>query len=723
MTANYRLLCLLATLALALFSGCVTDSPERQSAFGTLARWEDQRFAQEDSLLSMIKGDDAHVRLQALRTAGLIGQRNVVPAMIAALDDPSETVGRQAAFSLGLMGDSAAVPALEAILTVPRSRLHLAAVRALAHLDHQGRGLLTAATFDDPLVSAAAWDGLRNIADQADSSLLAAAITDGLTTPRSDVLWRVLRCAERLPAAELVPHLTPHVRSNIAQVRVHAFRALAKQNSASALNTVLLGHLQPPPTQDRHQRTLVATCRALGTLGAHAFYPNSTISDDNRHLLTEALIEAAGSENPHLATTALAAMREISKDFDLPPEAAHQESLLPVWRIRLGRASFAHLDHENSVVRSEAYRSWSALRGSGSETELHRRLNATTDTTDLEGILYALGRQGENPVQILSAYCSGQTPIVRVRVAALEALHHLAGRPENSADRSIILNKLTQAAADTDFVVAATAIGYLDIFPERTSLIALNEAWDTAYPEGEAEVKRAILTVFSGYGEKINQLKRTDLPENMPDRLITICGNNLREAFDSPDLRIRLEARETALITELLPSALIPTEGSLRATLPSFRRSPNQPPVHLAFSAPEVLCTTDQGTFTIKLDGEIAPNTCAMFMGLISRGYYDNLIFHRVVPDFVVQGGDPRGDGWGGPGYTIRSEWSRARYKRAFVGIAHDGKDTGGSQFFITLSEQPHLNGRYTIFGEVKEGMRIVDKIEAGDHFKLEILP
>jgi len=719
MMTIFRHFSLSAALFLVLIAGCMTDSPQRQAAFNTLSRWEDQRSAPEDSLLGMIKNEDAHVRLKALRSAGLIGQRSVVPAMIIALDDPSETVGRQAAFSLGLMGDAAAVPALEAVLAVPGSRIHLAAVRGLAHLDHEGQGLLKATTFQDPDIAAAAWDGLRNIATKVDSSLLVAAITEGLNNPRSQVLWRVLRCAERVPSAELIPHLVPHVRSNIAQVRVHAFRALARQDSPSALKAVLLGHLQPTPAKDRHGRTFIATCRALGALGAHAFQPDSPLKDEERHLLTEALIEGAGQNNTHLAATALEAMEQLTTHFELPAEAAEQESLLPVWRIRMGRAAHSHLEHQSPVVRAAAIRSWAALRGSGSEAELLHRLESASETTDLEAFLFAIGRQSDAPVQILSAFANGSTGSVRVRVAALEALHHLATRPAGGGDHSVILNKLTQAAADADFVIAATAISYLDIFPERTSLTAMAEAWETAYMEGEAEVKRAILTVLSGYGEKIHDLKH----ENLPDRLMTTAQAILRDAFDSPDLQIRLEAREAALSTNLLPPQLIPAEGSLRATLPAFRRNARQPAARTAFSAPQVRCTTDQGSFNIRLDGEIAPNTCAMFMDLITRGYYDDLIFHRVVPDFVVQGGDPRGDGWGGPGYTIRSEWSRALYRRAFVGIAHDGKDTGGSQFFITLSQQPHLNGRYTIFGEVVGGMQIVDNIEAGDHFQLKILP
>ena len=99
------------------------------------------------------------------------------------------------------------------------------------------------------------------------------------------------------------------------------------------------------------------------------------------------------------------------------------------------------------------------------------------------------------------------------------------------------------------------------------------------------------------------------------------------------------------------------------------------------------------------------------------------MTFHRVVPDFVIQGGCPRGDGWGGPGYSIRSEWSRAPYRRGTVGIAHDGKDSGGSQFFVAISEQPHLNGRYTVIGEVVKGIAVVDQVEVGDAFILTIEP
>jgi cyclophilin family peptidyl-prolyl cis-trans isomerase len=131
--------------------------------------------------------------------------------------------------------------------------------------------------------------------------------------------------------------------------------------------------------------------------------------------------------------------------------------------------------------------------------------------------------------------------------------------------------------------------------------------------------------------------------------------------------------------------------------------------------APTARLITNRGTIVIRLLGSHAPGTASNFVTLAQRGYYNGLTFHRVVSDFVIQGGDPRGDGWGGPGYTIRCEYNDLRYREGMVGMALSGKDTGGSQFFITHSAQPHLNGRFTIFGEVIEGMDVVNAILVGD--------
>jgi len=127
---------------------------------------------------------------------------------------------------------------------------------------------------------------------------------------------------------------------------------------------------------------------------------------------------------------------------------------------------------------------------------------------------------------------------------------------------------------------------------------------------------------------------------------------------------------------------------------------------------------TNRGAFRLRLDCPRAPRTCLNFLDLAGQHFYDGLLFHRVVPDFVIQAGDPRGDGYGGPGYVLGDEINRLRYRRGILGMALAGPDTGGSQFFITLSPQPHLDGGYTAFGEVVAGAEVLDAIQAGDRIE-----
>ena len=130
---------------------------------------------------------------------------------------------------------------------------------------------------------------------------------------------------------------------------------------------------------------------------------------------------------------------------------------------------------------------------------------------------------------------------------------------------------------------------------------------------------------------------------------------------------------------------------------------------------PTILLETECGNIIIRLDGYYAPFTTDAFLSAIERGFYNGLNFHRVVPNFVVQGGDPRGDGWGGPGYTLLTERSPIEFNCGAVGMARTEYDTEGSQFFITLTDQPQLHYQYTRFGEVICGMDVVKRLEAGD--------
>ena len=126
---------------------------------------------------------------------------------------------------------------------------------------------------------------------------------------------------------------------------------------------------------------------------------------------------------------------------------------------------------------------------------------------------------------------------------------------------------------------------------------------------------------------------------------------------------------------------------------------------------------TEKGNIILELFPNEAPGTVANFEKLANSEFYDGLTFHRVIPDFVIQGGDPNGNGTGGPGYTLKCETEGNPHKHGVgaLSMAHAGKDTGGSQFFITHSPQPHLDGVHTVFGKVIEGMDVVNAIEQGD--------
>jgi len=138
-----------------------------------------------------------------------------------------------------------------------------------------------------------------------------------------------------------------------------------------------------------------------------------------------------------------------------------------------------------------------------------------------------------------------------------------------------------------------------------------------------------------------------------------------------------------------------------------------------AFFAPPAargaVLRTRKGDIEWAFCGAEAPQTVKNFVRLAERGYFDGLRVHRVVPNFVIQDGDPTGTGSGGPGWTLRCEYNRLRYETGMVGMALSGKDTGGSQWFITHAPQPHLNGRYTIFARVVRGQDVVGRIVQGD--------
>jgi cyclophilin family peptidyl-prolyl cis-trans isomerase/HEAT repeat protein len=213
------------------------------------------------------------------------------------------------------------------------------------------------------------------------------------------------------------------------------------------------------------------------------------------------------------------------------------------------------------------------------------------------------------------------------------------------------------------------------------------------------------LPLVRALAERVPQ--EPDLAEPVAGALVALVGKDaepvLRTWLQHPHANVRRVAGEA--LSEL-------TGQPVRAPhveLPADARRPEPAP-----AGTSLLFRTTKGDFTVALDDE-APLTSGNLVTLARQGYFRGITFHRVVPDFVAQGGDPRGDGEGGPGYSIRCEMTRRPYRRGVIGMALSGKDTGGSQFFFTYSPQPHLDGRYTAFGEVTRGMEVVDRLLEGD--------
>jgi peptidyl-prolyl cis-trans isomerase B (cyclophilin B) len=133
-----------------------------------------------------------------------------------------------------------------------------------------------------------------------------------------------------------------------------------------------------------------------------------------------------------------------------------------------------------------------------------------------------------------------------------------------------------------------------------------------------------------------------------------------------------------------------------------------------------VTMETNRGIIELELSPHPAPKTVNNFVFLVREGFYDGVIFHRVISDFVIQGGDPTGTGRGGPGYQFEDEMkgNPLKHERGAISMANSGPNTNGSQFFITHSPQSHLNGKHTVFGKVVNGQEVVDAIQQGDRME-----
>ncbi|MGB5889015.1 MAG: peptidylprolyl isomerase [Thermoanaerobaculia bacterium] len=285
-----------------------------------------------------------------------------------------------------------------------------------------------------------------------------------------------------------------------------------------------------------------------------------------------------------------------------------------------------------------------------------------------------------------------EDPAAGVRLAALAGL--LGEENEQSADWARF------GLEDTDPAMRSSALEWLEAHPEVTVdelMLALGG------PGGRRFIELSL------NGVAAVAARGTHEPLERGSAIAAL--ESLARVLDYPVRRAAADAL-TQFDRPRPPVGIVSTA----LTMDSYREI-----VRLTWKTRFAEIRTRHGLLRLRLACPLAPLTCNNFLQLANQGFYDGLEFHRVIADFVVQGGDPRGDGWGGPGYTIRDEVGRLRYDRGVVGMALSGPDTAGSQFFITLSRQPHLDGIFTAFGEVVAGFEILDLIAKGDRI-LEIV-
>jgi len=267
-----------------------------------------------------------------------------------------------------------------------------------------------------------------------------------------------------------------------------------------------------------------------------------------------------------------------------------------------------------------------------------------------------------------------------------------------------VLNALTKLKAPGIEKILLERVTSEDVVVRATAAAAIGElkpdggveALVAAYKRGEVDL------VFDTRTAAIEAIAKYGNAAAMP---------TLKTALNDKDWVVR--TRAASLIKTLDPA--VDAAADIRPAPASRAVNYESPALLTPNVSPHVYIDTAKGSIEIELDVLDAPLTADNFITLARKGYFDGLSFHRIVPNFVVQTGDPRGDGEGGPGYSIRDELNQEPYERGTVGMALAGRDTGGSQFFITLAPQPHLDARYTVFGRVVSGMEVADALVQGE--------
>jgi HEAT repeat protein/cyclophilin family peptidyl-prolyl cis-trans isomerase len=615
-------------------------------------------------LVRLLSDNEARVRRRAALAVGRVGLRDGVQPLVAVLADADPEVRQMAAFALGLLGDKTA---------------HDPLVRALAD--------------ESPLVQGSAAEALGLVGDPAAAEPIGRMVAQivqggvvGQPAEDEDARRDTAASAFRLGVYALVrlkayDQLAAAVLDASGQPRIRwwpvafALQRLEDKRALSALLTL---------AQDPQPYTRAFAVKGLGLLTDRTALPVllPLLTTGDRAVLIETIralgrigdgaaaapllkIVASADAEPHVrleAVTALGGLRAVP---------AVNDTLLDL------------LSDPKPAIRAAALGSTAAQDPEEFVTVLSG-IDPDPNWTVRAALASVLGTlTPEIGLPRLTTMLNDSDQ--RVFPAVLASLVKL--RSPNAA--AVVLDRLK---AEDPVVRVAAANGMGELKPANGAQ-ALAEAYRFGQRDATYVARAAAIAALTRYGA---------------DAATPV----LKEALTDKDWAVRVRA--AALLKQLDPS--IDADAQIRP-------APLQLPAD-AYEAPrltnptvstQVYIDTDRGTIQIELAVLDAPLTVENFTALARKGFFDGLPVHRVVPDFVVQGGDPRGDGEGGPGYAIRDELSERPFLRGAVGMALDWADTGGSQFFITHSPQPHLDAKYTVFGRVIAGMDIVDKIEQWD--------
>lgn len=657
-------------------------SRARREKIERIMEIQDRRTVHDGKLISFFSDSDPTVRERAVRSCGSIQDTALLPLLVERLADADSQVQASAAFAIGqtaghLSKTSRATLEHDLIWT------RLATMRAQDRLIEEIGKFGGEAAMDNliilygessprslPLTLSIARFAIRGVITPDAIRYLLRFTKSGEPAP-----WQVIYALQRIGnKPELraeVEHLVQLSRYSDPIARMHLATLLGRlKDEQSSLEP-----LSKLAEFDGDWRVRVNALKALGSFPLQ-----------HNDQLLRIFRQAVSAENRHVSITALTTIG--ASGISLNDSTSELKQMGAILRLVTENANQGY----PWQIQAEAAHALAKLEGSEAVLYIHPE-KAASRLLQAQ-LLTALGASGSPTVAATLVTFLGNDDAALVR-AALEGLQALAKR---SATDTVLVEQTYAAGlaalGSRDVAVATTAASLLgdSLFLRQTSVDGLIASLQTRRVPDDVE---AIQEILATLGKLKNQraVESIERVVRMHDYSVAVAAASALKAITGTEYKI-------PVVTSYEPMHADLDVGYLR-TLPGVVR---------------VKLETIYGDVHMTLFPGVAPFTVMSFLKLATqRGFYRGLSFHRVVPNFVVQGGDPRGDGWGGPGYAIRSEFSELTYETGTLGVASAGKDTEGSQFFITQSPHPHLDGRYTIFGKVVSGMEIVDRILVGD--------